>query len=70
MLTETVQGFPQMPETEEVQRQTAIFKNDLPNCADALENTSIPDLTDDEKIDIAAAQILKRFLPAFQELAK
>lgn len=30
----------------------------------------VPDLTDDEKIDIAAARILERFQPAFEELAK
>ena len=28
------------------------------------------DLSDDEKIDIIAARILKRFKPAFEELAK
>jgi hypothetical protein len=28
------------------------------------------DLTEDEKIDIAAARILNRFRPAFEELAK
>ena len=28
------------------------------------------DLTDDEKIDIGAARVLKRFKPAFLELAK
>lgn len=28
------------------------------------------DVTDDEKIDIVAAQILKKFRPAFEELAK
>ena len=28
------------------------------------------ELTDDEKIDIVAARILKRFKPAFEELAK
>lgn len=28
------------------------------------------ELTDDEKIDIVAAQILERFKPAFLELAK
>mgnify|MGYP003289898530 CR=1 FL=1 len=30
----------------------------------------IPLLTEDEKIDIAAARILNRFRPAFEELAK
>ena len=28
------------------------------------------ELTDDEKIDIVAARVLKRFKPAFEELAK
>ena len=35
-----------------------------------LESFSMLDLTDDEKIDIAAVRILKRFKPAFEELAK
>ena len=35
-----------------------------------LENVPFLDLTDDEKIDIVAARILKRFKPAFEELAK
>ena len=28
------------------------------------------DLTDDEKIDVVAARILKKYKPAFMELAK
>ena len=28
------------------------------------------DMTDDEKIDVIAARILKKFKPAFEELAK
>jgi antitoxin Phd len=35
-----------------------------------LESSPILELTDDEKIDIVAARILKRFKPAFEELAK
>ena len=31
---------------------------------------SFDELTDDEKIDIVAARVLKRFKPAFLELAK
>ncbi len=34
------------------------------------ENTPVSGLTDDEMIDIVAARILKRFKPAFEELAK
>ena len=33
-------------------------------------NISFDELTDDEKIDIVAARVLKRFKPAFLELAK
>ena len=35
-----------------------------------LENSPILDMTEDEKINVVAARILKRFKPAFQELAK
>jgi len=35
-----------------------------------MDNSPIIDLTDDEKIDIVAARVLKRFKPAFLELAK
>jgi antitoxin Phd len=35
-----------------------------------LDTSSFLELTDDEKIDIVAARILKRFKPAFEELAK
>jgi antitoxin Phd len=35
-----------------------------------LESSPMLELTDDEKIDIVAARILKRFKPAFEELAK
>ena len=38
--------------------------------ADERSESSGAELTDEEKIDIAAKQILDRFLPAFQELAK
>lgn len=41
----------------------------IPDAFDS-EHSSYPDLTDDEKIDIVAARILKRFKPAFEELAK
>lgn len=37
---------------------------------DTVQNALTSELTDDEKIDIAAAHILKRFKPAFEELAK
>ena len=48
-----------------------IFKNNRPKyMVIDLDNSPVLDLTDDEKIDIVAARILKRFKPAFEELAK
>lgn len=35
-----------------------------------LETSPVLDLTEDEKIDVVAERILKRFKPAFEELAK
>ena len=35
-----------------------------------IESTSYFDMTDDEKIDVIAARVLKKFRPAFEELAK
>ena len=35
-----------------------------------LDSTPYFDMTDDEKIDVVAARILKRCKPAFEELAK
>ena len=35
-----------------------------------LENSPIIDMSDDEKIDFVAARILKKYKPAFLELAK
>lgn len=37
---------------------------------DSVQNEELKKLTDDEKIDVVAARILKRFKPAFLELAK
>ena len=51
--------------------QAVIFKNNRPRyMLIDLENSPVLDLTEDEKIDVVAARILKRFKPAFQELAK
>jgi len=48
-----------------------IFKNNRPKyMVIDLERSPVLELTDDEKIDIVAARILKRFKPAFEELAK
>lgn len=47
------------------------FKNNKPKYLLVdIESTPYFDMTDDEKIDVIAARILKKFKPAFEELAK
>ena len=48
-----------------------IFKNNRPKylLVDLESNPGL-DMTDDEKIDVVAARIMKRYRPAFLELAK
>lgn len=48
-----------------------IFRNNKPKYMLVdLDRSPVLDLTDDEKIDIVAARILKQYKAAFQELAK
>ncbi|MBR6825824.1 MAG: type II toxin-antitoxin system Phd/YefM family antitoxin [Oscillospiraceae bacterium] len=70
-ITEANQNFSRVTRIAEKNGQAIIFKNNRPKYMVVdLENSPILDLTDDEKIDIVAARILKRFKPAFEELAK
>lgn len=69
--TEANQNFSRVTRIAEKNGQAVIFKNNRPKyMVIDLENTPFLELTDDEKIDIVAARILKRFKPAFEELAK
>ena len=69
--TEANQNFSRVARIAEKNGQAVIFKNNRPKYVLIdLENSPILDLSDDEKIDIVAARILKRFKPAFEELAK
>lgn len=69
--TEANQNFSRVTRIAEKKGQVVIFKNNRPKyMVIDLEKSPILDLTDDEKIDIVAARILKRFKPAFEELAK
>ena len=70
-VTEANQIFSRVPRIAEKSGQAVIFKNNRPRyMLIDLENSPVLDLTEDEKIDVVAARILKRFKPAFQELAK
>ena len=70
-VTEANQNFSRVTRIAEKNGQAVIFKNNRPKyMVIDLDSSSFLELTDDEKIDIVAARILKRFKPAFEELAK
>ncbi len=70
-VTEANQNFSRVARITEKSGLAVIFKNNRPKyMLIDLENSPILDMTDDEKIDVVAARILKRFKPAFEELAK
>ena len=70
-VTEANQNFSRVTRIAEKNGQAVIFKNNRPKyIVIDIENSPILELTDDEKIDIVAARIMKRFKPAFEELAK
>ncbi|WP_458462883.1 hypothetical protein [Paenibacillus sp.] len=70
-VTEANQNFSRVTRIAEKNGQAVIFKNNRPKyMLIDLEVSPILDMTDDEKIDVVAARILKRFKPAFEELAK
>lgn len=70
-VTEANQNFSRVTRIAEKAGQAVIFKNNRPKyMVIDLEASPVLELTDDEKIDIVAARILKRFKPAFEELAK
>ncbi len=69
--SEANQNFSRVTRIADAQGQAVIFKNNRPKYL-LLDIDSTPyfDMTDDEKIDVIAARILKKFRPAFEELAK
>ena len=70
-ITEANQNFSRATRIADEKGAALVFKNNRPKYK--LTNLEVePDLelTDDEKIDIVARRIMKRFKPAFLELAK
>ena len=65
-VTEANQNFSRVTRIAETNGQAVIFKYMLVD----LDNSPLIDMTDDEKIDFVAARILKKYKPAFMELAK
>ena len=70
-MTEANQNFSKVAKVAENNGQAVIFKNNKPKFL-LIDVDSNPyfELTDDEKIDVAARRIMNRFKPAFEELAK
>ena len=65
------QNFSRVTRIADANGQAVIFKNNRPKYLLVdMESTSYFDMTDDEKIDVIAARVLKKFRPAFEELAK
>lgn len=70
-LTEANQNFSKVARVAENNGQAVIFKNNRPKfLLIDVESNAYFELTDDEKIDIAAKRVMERFKPAFEELAK
>lgn len=69
--SEANQNFSRVTRIADAQGQAVIFKNNKPKYLLVdIGSTPYFDMTDDEKIDVIAARILKKFKPAFEELAK
>lgn len=70
-ITEANQNFSKVTRLADKTGEVIIFKNNRPKyrLIDLEQNPDL-ELTEDEAIDIVAARILKRYRPAFEELAK
>ncbi|MDE6111315.1 MAG: type II toxin-antitoxin system Phd/YefM family antitoxin [Eubacterium sp.] len=71
-MTQANQNFSSVARTVDNKGEAVVFKNNKPKylIVDMESNELMLDLTDDEKIDIVAKRVLKKYLPAFKELAK
>ena len=70
-MTEANQNFSKVAKVAENNGQAVIFKNNKPKfLLIDVDSNSYFDITDDEKIDVAARRIMNRFKSAFEELAK
>ena len=69
--TEANQNFSRVTRTADANGQAVIFKNNKPKyLLIDMESTPYFEMTDDEKIDVISARILKKYHAAFEELAK
>jgi len=70
-ITQVQQDFALVAQLAEKKGKVVITKGDQPRYVLVdLEEAPVLDMTDDEKIDLVAARVLKRYKQAFLELAK
>ena len=70
-MTEANQNFSRVTRIADANGQAVVFKNNRPKyLLIDMDRSPLLDRTDDEKIDVVAARIMKKFKPAFEELAK
>jgi len=71
-MTQANQNFSSVARSVDKNGEAVVFKNNKPKylVIDIENSNFILDLSDDEKIDIIAQRVLKRYLPAFKELAE
>ena len=69
--TEANQNFSRVARIADAHGQAVIFKNNRPKYILVdVDSTPYFEMTDEEKIDVVAARILKEHRAAFEELAK
>ena len=70
-VTEANQNFSRATRIADEKGAVLLFKNNRPKyMLIDLESSPIIEMSDDEKIDFVAARILRKYKPAFLELAK
>ena len=70
-MTEANQNFSRVTRIADANGQAVVFKNNRPKyLLIDMDHSPLLDMTDDEKMDVVAARIMKKFKPAFEELAK
>ena len=69
-ITEANQNFSAVARKVDECRKVVVFKNNLPKYVVYSIESQPFELTDSEKLDVAARRILKRYRKAFEELAK
>lgn len=69
-ITEANQNFSAVARKVDERKKVVVFKNNQPKYVVYSIEEAPMELTDDEKIDVAAKRVLVRYRKAFEELAK